>query len=212
VDEVTVEHREQRVDALLGAQPAGVEDPDGRRAAGRSRLTAEAGFRERVDHLDRREVDVEEVRPQLRGEPAGGDQVTVPGGDPRPMPVLFAQWWWDVQDLVRRAPGRHDGELGDEDDGAVELTDIGHRGQRLERDPDELVPADGGAEPDGDHLCGHAAPIQLPDVPDGVVLRTTGARGEGWPGSQTKEITGRIARLGKGHCCGQRLGRKHQVA
>jgi hypothetical protein len=152
LDQVVVEHRQERVDALLGAQPAGVQDPDLFGVAGSPRLAAEARFGERVDDLDRGHVDVEELRPELGGEPTGGDQATIPGALDRRVPQVFAQRWRDMQDLVRRGLGRDDGELGDEHDRAVEIADFGHRRQGPEGDVTELVTAIGGADADRDHL------------------------------------------------------------
>ena len=174
-DEVVVQHRQKGVDALLGAQPPGIEDPRDTEGAGLPGLDAEAGLGERVDHLDGGDVDVHERRPQARRELAGGDETPVTGLREDPAAVVVAPRGWDVQDLVRRALGRDDGELGDEHHRAVELADVGSGCQRQERDVHELITAVGGAEPDGDHLGSHAAPVQLPDVSDRVVLRATRA-------------------------------------
>lgn len=87
-----------------------------------------------------------------------------------------------MEDQERRVPGRHRVWFVDEDDCAVEVLDVGERMEGQERDPGEVCSAVVGAEADGDDPGGDSAPVQFPDLADGVVLGAAGTRGQGVTG------------------------------
>ena len=180
VDQVDVQHREQGVDALLGAQPAGVQDPGLAAPAGPdAAATAKHGSANGYTTLIVATSTSRKSRPQRGGVPAGGDQGPVPGPVDRERPLSRSRMGGGMCRI--RYAGclvAHQVGLVDEHDGAVErgrprpASRSERNGMSANSSRPSAVP-----RPTVTTCAGDATPVQLPDLTDRVVLGATGAGG-----------------------------------